>query len=196
IIAIALAIFTFSTGAYDYWKEEGFIRRLSETIEFLHQQAIIDQAFYRLEFNLKDNTYKVGVLRPEQDYDQTLIKAAQDAGTLSLELAAYLNPSLSGAQTLIAPPSFPSLAKPVALPPGAKIEDIRTMRGKKTPTESQKAFIFFSPRGFSEFAVIHLTMRRGNKFTILINPFTGLTEVLPEYKDYEWTYGRNKKAAG
>jgi hypothetical protein len=93
---------------------------------------------------------------------------------------------------MIPPPLFPSLAKPVPFPEGVTLTDVRTMRGMKT---EGTPYVHFSPRGFSEFCVIHLRLQNGSELTILVNPFTGLTEIYREYKDFEWTYGHQKKTS-
>ncbi|MBN8550948.1 MAG: prepilin-type N-terminal cleavage/methylation domain-containing protein [Deltaproteobacteria bacterium] len=194
IIGLVFGVVGLRSGSFDFWKDEGFVRRLSETITFLHHQAVVDQAYYRMDFDLRKNTYRVRVVRPEDHEDDEKLSAiASDAGYLSLELAAFLNPSLGRGQTLIPPPSLPSLAEAQEFPSGMHIEDLRTMRGRSTPAQDESGYIVFSPRGFSEFAVLHLRLSTGQPVTILVNPFTGLTEIYREYKDFEWTYGRNKK---
>lgn len=195
IVGVLVALLTVRSGNFSFWREEGFLRRLSETIVLLHHQAVTDQAFYLLKFDFRKNEYSVNVMRPEEEEasDELLQQASQDAGNLSLELAAFLSPALGKTQTLIPPPSFPSLAEPVPLPPDVSFIDVRTMRGVQDPQQNEDAYILFSPRGFSEFAVIHLRFSQGNPITILINPFTGLTEIYRSYKDFEWTYGRNQK---
>lgn len=182
------------SGSFDFWKEEGFVRRISETITFLHHQAIADQAFYRMDFDLRNNNYRVRVIRTEEHDDiERLTQISADAGTLSLELAAFLNPSIGQSQTLIPPPAVPSLAEPQPFPGGMTIEDVRTMRGRFAPPQDELAYIVFSPRGFSEFAVLHFKLNGGQPLTILVNPFTGLTDIYREYKDFEWSYGRKRK---
>lgn len=175
-------------------KQETFLRKLTGTIEFLHYQAVVDQAFYQLEIDFDTNSYRVGVLRPEQEYTKELQELAQDAGNLTLELAAFLSPAMMSEQTLIPPPSFPSLAEPVELPSDSRFQDVRTMRGRTLASQGGKTHIVFSPRGFSEFAVIRMRMRNNSPITILVNPFTGLTQLYRAEKDFEWTYGRKKKA--
>lgn len=178
------------TNTFSYWKEEGYIRNLTETINFLHYQAVVDQAIYRMEFDFETSSYVIGILRPEEENEE-LQELGSEVGNLSFELAAFLNPGVQGAATFIPPPSMPSLAKPVPPPEGIQFTEIRTMRGKET---DGKPFIMFSPRGFSEFAVIHLLLSNGDPITVLVNPFTGLTSVIREYKDFTWTYGRDKKS--
>jgi len=192
IIGIAGALLAVKTGTFDFWKEESFLRRFSETIEFLHHQSVQDGEYYQLEINFEDNSYRVGLLKADEDVDQNL-DVDPDAGALSLELAAFLNPNFVSEGTLIPPPSFPSLAEPTSLPSGASFTDVKTMlQGEVNLKLAKTTNIFFSPRGFSEFAVIHLELSAGQPITILINPFTGLTEIYRERRDFEWTYGQKK----
>jgi hypothetical protein len=65
------------------------------------------------------------------------------------------------------------------------------MRGLET---EGNPYIMFSPRGFSEFAVVHITLPTNETITILVNPFTGITKVLRADKDFTWTYGRNNQS--
>ncbi len=193
IIVIGYSLVSVSFGVVSFWREENFLRRLNQTVPFLYHQAIADQSFYQIEFDFKERNYKIGVMRPESSTDANLVGLAQDAGSLTLELAAILSPSVGRTYTVIPPPDYPSLADPVPFPEGLEVEDIRTMRGKHMGNEEGKVYILFSPRGFSEFAVMHFLTSEGQPVTILINPFTGTTELFREYKDFEWTYGRQKK---
>ncbi len=200
IIGVASAIIGIRTGNFAWWNEETTLRRISETISFLHYQAMADQSFYQLEFDLTKNQFRAGVLRPDDAAIASLASLAVGAGNLTLELAAFQNPSAGDSQTFIPPPNYPSLAEPTKLPDGLTITDIVTMRGtiKAGDTtsdisgDSTRAQIRFTPRGFSEFAVIHLRRNSGASVTILVNPFTGVTETFPEYREFAWTYGQNK----
>lgn len=192
LLIAVIAVLAIGRGVgLSYWREEGFIRSLNETIIFLHHQATVDRAYYRLEIDLDHNRYQIGVLKSE-DADLELQQFSQDLGVLSLELAAYLNPSIGSTYSFIPPPSYPSLAEPVTPPAGVIFQDVRTMRGREFDA---KPYILFSPRSFSEFAVIHMELSDLTKVSILINPFTGNTEIFrgSEYKDFEWAYGRNSK---
>lgn len=190
IIAVTLGIFSLKSSTFGYWEQESALRRFSTTIELLHKQAIQDQEFYRLDVDFVNNSYTAGVLKTEGVDDSEYLQTYADSGALSLEIASVLNPSLGESQTLIPPPSYPSLAEPTILPSGLQFTDIRNMRGKYSASDSKEAQIVFSPRGFSEFAVIHLSVNQVGSVTILVNPFTGLTEAFREYKDFEWTYDK------
>lgn len=193
IIGVAGTLMALRLGTFTFWEHEGYIRRLTETISFLHHHAVVDQTFYRMEFDFEERSYTVGAMRVEEESTSELIELASELGILSVELAAFLSPSIGKTQTIIPPPSFPSLAEPVVAPKGLLIRDVQTMRGKQEPGVGPRPYIMFSPRGFSEFAVIHLGLTGESSVTILVNPFTGVPEILREYKDFEWTYGRSKK---
>ena len=212
IIGAVYALISFRPGSRLYWERESFLRKVTETITFLHHRAVADGVHYRMDFHMSDTgecyedtgRYCIRiweVVPQQQNYSnvQGLLQAGASVGILSLELAVRLHPSTGSVQNLIEPNKFPSLAKPMYLPSGAFFEDVRTMRGKHTPRDSaeQIPYILFSPRGFSEFAVVHLSFglndQEPQQITILVNPFTGLAEVYREYKDFEWTYGRKKK---
>jgi prepilin-type N-terminal cleavage/methylation domain-containing protein len=193
ILGIVMTVVGLRLGVFSFWNEETFIRRLSETIVFLHHQAVADQSFYQLEFDFEKNTYRIGVLRSDADVNADLTDIGEDAGAITLELAAYLNPSVGKEFTLIPPPGFPSLAEPFKFPEGMFIERLRTVRGITEREKGAVDYIRFSPRGLSEFAVIHLGLRDTAQRTILVNPFTGNTEIFNGLKDFEWTYGRTKE---
>jgi hypothetical protein len=165
---------------------------LSELVVFLNNQAVMDQAFYRLEFDLEKSSYRVGVMRVEDSLSTN--PTGINIPPIKLELAAILSPSLDGDTTMIPPPSFPSLAEPTQLPGTMIFEDIVTPRGKVVRDDKRdNPFLLFSPRGTSEFGVIHLATADNQHVTILVNPWTGVAEVFREYKDFEWTLGKEKK---
>jgi prepilin-type N-terminal cleavage/methylation domain-containing protein len=192
IIGIAAGVVALRLGTLDYWREDSATRRLRELISLLYHQAVTDQAYYAIRFVVDEGSYEVGIMRAEGDQDERELGELNDgAGLLSLELSAFLSPSIGEAQTLIPPPNFPSLAERAYLPASIKIQDIKTMRGKVLNGQGGQPYILFSPRGFSEFFVLHLEGRGGQVSTIVMNPFTGTPNVYNEYRDFEWTYGKN-----
>lgn len=193
IIGISASIVAIRLGTLDYWREDSATRRLKEVISLLFHQAVVDQAYYAIRFTVDEGAYEVGVMRAEGDqFERELGELNDGAGLLSLELSAFLNPSIGEAQTLIPPPNFPSLAEKVRLPSSITIQDIKTMRGVAQNGQGAQPYILFSPRGFSEFFVLHLGGRGGQVTTLVMNPFTGSPTVYNEYRDFEWTYGANK----
>ena len=191
VIMVTIGSFALANfGTLTFWGQEAFIRKVSETLTFLHNQAVIDQTFYKIEFDFEKRQYKIGALKPEEA-DETLAEYSSSIGRLSLELASNLNPSLGETYTFIPSPSLPSLHDPVDFPEDVILSDVRTTRGLEQAGGTEKPYILFSPRGYSEFAVIHFLFGEDLPITILLNPFTGTTEVFREYKDFEWSYGRN-----
>ncbi len=133
-------------------------------------------------------------MRAEEVNETELGELSAGSGLISLELAAFLNPSIGNAQSLLPPPNFPSLAEIVRLPDAIRIEDIKTMRGRQSAGEGGTTYSLFSPRGFSEFFVLHLRARGGVPITIVMNPFTGVADQYNEYREFEWTYDKKKQA--
>jgi hypothetical protein len=192
-MGLLLGVVSNRVGALDPWKERAAIRRLAELVVFLNNQAVMDQAFYRLEFDLQERSYRVGVMRPDDTISSN--PNAQNLPPLALELAALLSPSLSGDTTMIPPPSFPSLAKPTVLPGQLTFVDVVTPRGKAGVDDKRgNPFLLFSPRGASEFGVLHLALSDSKQVTILVNPWTGLAELFNEYKEFQWNLGKHSKS--
>lgn len=195
IVGIMFTLALQGSNSFTIWKEDAALRKLSETIRYLHHQATTEQAYYRLEFNFPENSYRVGVLRRETSQTEDIDNLVLDAGTLSLELSAFLNPSHGNTYTFIPPPSHPSLYEPSVFPPEMRIEMVQNMSGEHAAASTERVGITFSPRGFSEFAVIHILYNTGLQRTILVNPFSGLTTVQQGWKDYEWAYGKRRARA-
>lgn len=193
VLGLLYAVSTQGGGSIAFWKQKSGLRKLTETISFLHHQAVADQAFYRFEIDFERNAYRVGVVRPEPQEDERFLEIASDAGAISLELAAFLSPAMGYSHTLIPPPDFPDLFQFTPLPPGVVFQDVKTPQGEFVRGTSDKAWFHFSPLGFTEFAVIHLTLHDESAVTITLNPFTGITKLIPEYKDFEWTYGQSQQ---
>ena len=110
---------------------------------------------------------------------------------LQLELSAMLSPDMGDESTIIPPPSYPSLAEPTTLPGAMEFLDVMTPRGKVAAGDNRdNPYLIFSPRGTSEFGVIHVALGPGHPVTILVNPWTGMAEVYREYKEFQWNLGR------
>lgn len=90
--------------------------------------------------------------------------------------------------TLGYPLEFPNLAERKQFPDGLALRDVKTLAGKTTEGST---FVRFSPRGASEFAVVHLTLGE-DVVTVFMNPSTGVVSIFDGDKDFEWTYGSEK----
>lgn len=192
IVGLAMSLAAVRLGTLDYWKEQSALRKLTDTIVLLNNQAVMDQVFYRMEFDLEKNQYRVGAMRPEDT--MAAPSTTYNAPPLQLELSNIISPAIPDGATMIPPPSMPSLAEPITLPGKMLFVDVVTTRGKTARGDKRNnPFLMFSPRGFSEFGVLHLTMGDESPITLLVNPWTGLAEVYREYKDFEWTLANRDK---
>jgi prepilin-type N-terminal cleavage/methylation domain-containing protein len=195
VIGLTMGLLSVRLGAIDFWREQSTIRKLTETIVLLNNQAVLDQQFYRLEFDLKGNSFKVGVMRPDnaglgESLNGRL--ASFNLDTLEEDLALLLSPESSSSATMIPPPSMPSLAQPTKLGGRYILLDVVTSDGKisREMDDVPNPAIRFSPRGASDFGVIHISTGGETAITILANPWTGLAEVYPGYRDFKWTMPR------
>ncbi len=195
IVGLTLGLVSVRLGAVDFWREQTSIRKLTETIALLNTQAVLDQAVYRLEFDLKGNSFRAGVMRP----DNAGLGGASAGGLagvtldpLEEQLADILSPESSSGATMIPPPGMESLAGPHTFGGRYVILDVVTSEGKfsREDTEAPNPAIRFSPRGVSDFGVIHISTGGDSAITIVANPWTGLAEMHPGYKDFKWTMSR------
>lgn len=210
MIVIVVVLVRPQVGNFSYWEQEGEIKKISELITFLYYQALSDGENYRLEFSLDEepHTYRIGQLAPDgfnqrddpqndqQGLEEEEDRPTYDSGTLiAQEIDHFLHPQSARFTSMVPPQNLPSLAEPIRLPVGMEITDIRTIRGDYTISSPQdRPYILFSPRGFVEFAVIHLRLERSSDVdvTLLVNPFTGIVDIHREYKQFEWNYGSSR----
>lgn len=189
IMGLMIGIFSVRLSDINFWKEEAALRKLRDLVVYLNNAAVMDQSFYRLEFDLENRQYRVGVIKNDSSIIQN--QSGANIPLLRLELSAMLSPDMGDESTLIPPPSMPSLAEPTTLPGQMEFLDVMTPRGKVTTGDKREnPYLIFSPRGTSEFGVIHVALGPGHPVTILVNPWTGMAEVYREYKDFKWNLGR------
>ncbi len=189
IMGLMIGIFSVRLSDINFWKEEAALRKLRDLIVYLNNAAVMDQSFYRLEFDLDNRQYKVGVIQNVSNITQN--NSGANIPPLQLELSAMLSPDMGDESTLIPPPSMPSLAEPTTLPGAMEFLDVMTPREKVAVGDNREnPYLIFSPRGTSEFGVIHVALGPGRPVTILVNPWTGMAEVYHEYKDFKWTLGK------
>ncbi len=73
-----------------------------------------------------------------------------------------------------------STKKPETLPSRFFFEDVEF--SEKNKITSGKAYIYFYPQGLVTRSAIHLTNRKAIRWSIVLNPLTGVGTVLTEYK--------------
>lgn len=198
IVGLTLGLMTVRLGAIDFWREQASIRRLREAIAVLNNQAVLDQSVYRLEFDLQGNSFRAGVMRPDSAMGLSVSTAGGQAGInldpLEAQLADILSPETAPGATMIPPPresALAALAEPTKLGGRYVLLDVVTADGKfsREDTDAPKPGLRFSPRGVSDFGVIHISTGGDSAITIVANPWTGLAELYPGYKEFEWATG-------
>lgn len=203
------------------WKQKGDIRKFVDTWEFLYNEAIARRQGYRLVIDIDKNSYYVrreiipeGTEIKNVDYLANLRTQGQKERLQEEELeelpsiaeefeaedakqsgdleslffgVAFNDPGIP--TRLGRPLEFPSLAEGKILVNGLRFKDIKTPRGLQ---DSGNAYIRFSPRGASEFAVIHL-LAEDKLFTLFMNPSTGRVSFKEGEVDFDWL--QNKQTA-
>ena len=202
------------------WKQKEDIRKFAHTWEFLFHHAISRGETFRLVIDMdKDSYYVLREVRKREDIEVENVdylenlrtrkekerRAAEDEELLEVEEEvrvdeerrtgdlttqffemAFADPY--GAIQLARPSELKSLAKPKELTDGLSFQD---MRVEENETDSGRAFIRLSPRGSSQFAVVHFLVEEEANFTVMMNPSTGKVSIKEGYEDFKWTYGKS-----
>ena len=165
--------------------------QIIQIVRYAYFQAAAESRYYRVVFDLDDNTYHVEssetpfyIVR-EDDEKEALRKKNEDQ---QKETSSLLDEGEAPPASAPAPSfaeSEDDILKVFQLPGGIKISDIFVLH-QKDKQEEGKAYLYFFPRGRSEFAVIHLGDTEGERFlTLVVNPLTAAVEVRQDYLEYE-----------
>jgi prepilin-type N-terminal cleavage/methylation domain-containing protein len=188
-------------GTFSRFQEDRYIADLINTMEFLHSEAEKSYQFYLISFDFERRSWQAGTLNNLSSPSPTVggakpsgstatltgpPSAPAGAGSLTVELAEFLNPPLGNAQDFAPPIDFPSLYEHHLFPGQAGFEDIVTPRGMQISSGGDNPYLIFSPRGFTEFGVLHLVRSDQTRVTLVTNPFTGLVEHYEGYREFKW----------
>lgn len=206
------------------FKQKENLRDFANTWEFLFQYSLARGQSYRLVLDLDENYFQVvkeiaakpgeavqvdllknlrtrrEKIRREKEENETLISQEEQAQIEQDQATGDLGEQFFGMvfsdpnrSTKLAPPDeFPELADANYFVEGLEIRDFKN--GIDT-IEEGKTFIRFSPRGASQFALIHFKVDESD-FTLFMNPSSGKVSIENQYKDYEWTYGKRENSKG
>lgn len=203
------------------WKQKGDLRAFLNTWEFLFNEALARGESYRLVIDLDNNSYfvrrevaeqgdtvrQVDHLtnlrtkgekerrgRREEEYELSLDEEfkeedARQSGALDSLFYGSIYADPEANLRLAIPLEFPALAERKTLTDGLYIRDVRTQEDE---AKKGQVFIRFSPRGASEFAVVHFTIR-DHVFTAFMNPSTGEVALRDGDLNFEWTLGNEQR---
>lgn len=180
--------------------------RVIRTVNYAYFEAAARAQYWRVTFNLDDQNYMV----ESSDSPFYVVKEGdeKEAMRLKKEAEEKAKDSLMGGEEgedgeSAAPPeptgfaeSEDELLDVYAVPSGIRLRDVYVMHQKETATTG-KAFLYFFPRGQTEFAVIHFAKAEvaeedpdeddesGNYMTLIVNPLNGQIEVRNTYVPHE-----------
>ncbi len=204
------------------WQQRSDIRRFTDTWEFLFNEALGRNSAYRLYIDFDAQEYyvrrevllppgeaqKVDLLqnlrlesekrRLQEKEEQELLsleeemKQEDDARSGNLETLFYqfVYGDPIGGVRLARPTEFPSLAEKKKLSEGLAFRDIKSVDGT---TATGLTYIRFSPRGSTDFVVLHMTAGV-RVFTVTMNPSTGELVLMEGDFDLNWAQNEQQGA--
>ena len=189
MIAGIMAMATFVMFPGDDAKVREQASRLAGTIKFIYNEAAIKNKYYRLAYNLDENTYRVESssepfyvsIEGEEEAPKPTTGSEEGEGEEGEEGTAAGGEEGEGA----APPAFASedsfMLKPVKFPNGVKIKDIFVMHSPERK-EVGIVYSYFLPNGWAEPVIINLSDEAEESFYSLeVNPLTGKSKIRTEY---------------
>ena len=204
-------------------KQQGEIRKFLTTWELLFNESLARGVAYRLTLDLGTQSYSVrrevivndgtsknvdylenlrtrrekerrnkeldgdNAYSLEQEFNKEDERQSLDLETL-FYTSLFADPE--GTLRLAQPIEFPSLGQDIKFGDGVIVRDVKTEYGT---IKDGKAVLHFSPRGTSDFAVIHFLINDDYVITALLNPWTGDAQIFTGDKDFEWTLDENQK---
>lgn len=179
-------------------EERGTASRLAAAIRYSYDRAISTGAYYRLHFNLDDQTYKleaakdrVLLVREKERAGRNGVGLDQDkeAEQREAEEKQKFGTTDNLPPELLPPPSpkrarfedFKDTTLPEVKLKRVQILDIYTPR-QPEPYEKGHAYLHFFPDGHTERAIIHVGVDRkdeDDQYSLIVQALTGRVEVVP-----------------
>jgi len=162
-------------------------REMMRMIKYVYNQAALTSEYYRIVFDLSEQKYFVEysaepfyIVLEDDEKEAIRIKNEEDQD----EPDEDETPSQAAALGNFA--EFEDdLLEIHNLPSNIKIADIFVSHHKEK-IEEGKVYLYFFPKGYTEFAVIHLSDEDGEDFmTLVVNPLTGRVDVRTDYVEHE-----------
>lgn len=158
--------------------------RLAGTIKFLYNEAAIKNKFFRLAFNLDENSYYVE--SSSEPYFVKMEDEEEEKLPTTLEGEEGEEGSEEGGPTM---PTFSAeegyLTKPVKFPTGIIIRDVIVMHSKER-NETGIVYTYFLPNGWAEPLVVNLSDEdEENFYSLEVNPLTGKSKIRAKYLEID-----------
>lgn len=143
--------------------------RLAGTIKYVYNEAAIKGQYFRIVFNLEDNSYRVE--SSTEPFFAT--REEEDKKGENPEESPEASPAFIAEEG--------SLIKPVKLSRGIKFKDITVLHNQDR-RETGVVHAYFFPNGWAEPLVVNLSDQEEEVFYSLeVNPLTGKVKIRPEY---------------
>ena len=148
--------------------------RISGTVKYLFDEAIVKKKYYRIAFDLDNSSYRV-----ESSVQPFLLELSENEEDAKSKAAA--TESAPETQPDFATEAEDMLADAVVFPKDIKIKDIYVSHLKGAQT-SGIVYVYIFPNGWVEPTVINLSDKKEEFFFSLeINPITGKVKIRNEY---------------
>lgn len=180
---MAFAMSTLSTSSGNEMRKTS--ARLFQTIKYVYHQAALTGNYYRIVFDLDEQQYHV----EDSESEFFVVREGDEAEKIREENEENLDEDEKEASVAAATGQFAEseddLFEIYQLPENIKISDVHVFH-QLEKAETGKAYLYFFPRGYTEFAVIHLSDAEEEDFmSLIVNPLTADVEVTEEDVDYE-----------
>jgi general secretion pathway protein H len=163
-------------------------------IRYIYSQAAVTNEYYRLVIDLNQQKYFAQVsatpfyvIQEGDEIEERRIENELKGSDAKVEEVAKQQAEQVGSFA----ESEDELLEMFEVPKGIRISDVFVMH-QKDKAEEGKVYIYFFPKGLTEFAVIHLThdsdeeeIDEENAMTLIVNPLTGSVDVQDEYVYHE-----------
>lgn len=160
--------------------------KMAGTIKYLYNEAAIKNKYYRIAFNLDENSYQVE--SSSEPFFVALV-GTEEKKPVTATAEEGETPAEEGAtgegEAAPQPPAFAAeesiMLKPVKFPTGIKIKDILLLH-EPAKVETGMAYSYFLPNGWAEPMVVNLSDEdEENFYSLEINPLTGKSKIRTQY---------------
>ena len=163
-------------------------RNFIRLIRYMYNQAAVKNEYYRLVINLEEQKYFAQysaepfyVVR-EGDETEALRISNELEGKSGDEEEAAAEAAVNVGAFSEAEDDLLEIFK---VPEGIKIASVYVMH-RLDKVEEGKVYLYFFPKGMTEFAVIHLSdLDEENFMSLIVNPLTGSVEIKDDYVEHE-----------
>lgn len=194
-LGIAASLIGFATSyigntPFNLMRQEG--NRLFRMIRYAYFQAAAKSQYYRLVMDLENQTYHIEysekpffIIRADDEVEARRLKNLQNNSDEEIEDYDDLEEFAEQEAASQFAESEDEALEIFEMPEDIKISGVFVSHQKEL-VEEGKAYLYFFPRGQTEFAVIHLSdLEDEEHFSLIVNPLTGFTEIREGFVEYE-----------